>query len=86
MVEGMLRRGEKVTVWNRTASKARALQNAGATVAATPAEAVAGATRVQMTLTDDASVDEVMAGLQGNLAPGAVVVDHTTTSPAGTIA
>ena len=36
MVEGMLRRGDAVTVWNRTESKARALEQFGAKVAATP--------------------------------------------------
>jgi 3-hydroxyisobutyrate dehydrogenase len=30
MVEGMLRRGDAVTVWNRTEAKARALEAAGA--------------------------------------------------------
>src|SRR5258706_477415 len=46
MVEGMLRRGDAVTVWNRTASKAPALESQGATVAASPGDAVAGADRV----------------------------------------
>ena len=34
MVEGMLRRGDTVTVWNRTEAKARALEAKGAKVAA----------------------------------------------------
>ena len=37
MVEGMLKRGDSVTVWNRTESKARALERAGAKVAASAA-------------------------------------------------
>ena len=61
MVEGMLRRGDAVTVWNRTEAKARALEAAGAQVAATPGDAVAGAERVHMTLPDDAVVDEMLA-------------------------
>jgi 3-hydroxyisobutyrate dehydrogenase len=85
MVEGMLRRGDAVTVWNRSEAKARALEAFGATVAATPAAAVASADRVHMTLSDDAAVDEVMAKFAGALPAGAVVIDHTTTSPAGTI-
>ena len=48
MVEGMLKRGDSVTVWNRTESKARALEAAGAKVAASPGVAVAGAERVHM--------------------------------------
>jgi 3-hydroxyisobutyrate dehydrogenase-like beta-hydroxyacid dehydrogenase len=72
-----------VTVWNRTASKARALGVFGAAVATSPEEAVSGVERVHMALSDDAAVD----GMLERLAPSvgrAVVVDHTTTSPAGT--
>jgi 3-hydroxyisobutyrate dehydrogenase len=83
MVEGMLRRGDAVTVWNRTAAKARALEASGAAVAATPADAVAGADRVHMTLPDDAVVDELMAAVLPKLRRDAVVVDHSTTSPRG---
>lgn len=84
MVEGMLRRGDAVTVWNRTASKARALESHGATVAASPGEAVAGADRVHMTLPDDAVVDQIVDGFLPRLRPGAVVVDHSTTAPGAT--
>src|SRR5262245_48649313 len=84
MVEGMLRRGDAVTVWNRTESKARALEQFGATVAASPADAVAGANRVHMTLPDDAVVDEIVGAFKPRLRPGATVIDHTTTSPRGT--
>jgi 3-hydroxyisobutyrate dehydrogenase len=81
MVEGMLRRGDSVTVWNRTEAKARALQSLGATVAPSPADAAARADRVHMTLSDDAVVDRVMAEIGPTLAPHTVVIDHTTTSP-----
>lgn len=84
MVEGMLRRGDAVTVWNRTESKARALEQMGAVVAATPGDAVAAAEHVHLTLADDAAVDEVMAGVIPRLTPGAIVIDHSTTSPRGT--
>ncbi|MBI3493462.1 MAG: NAD(P)-dependent oxidoreductase [Acidobacteria bacterium] len=84
MVEGMLRRGDAVTVWNRTEAKARALERLGAKVAATPADAVAGADRVHMTLPDDAVVDRIVASFTTRLQPGAIVVDHSTTSPRGT--
>jgi 3-hydroxyisobutyrate dehydrogenase len=86
MAEGMLRRGDAVTAWNRTASKARALESNGAHVAPTPGEAVAGAERVHMTFSDDSVVDAIVAEFLPKLAAGAVVIDHTTTSPAGTIA
>jgi 3-hydroxyisobutyrate dehydrogenase len=86
IVDGMLRRGDEVTVWNRTEAKARALEPLGAQVAATPADAVRDAERVQMTLPDDAVVDEVMAAFRPHLRPDAVVIDHSTTSPRGSAA
>jgi 3-hydroxyisobutyrate dehydrogenase-like beta-hydroxyacid dehydrogenase len=81
MAEGMLKRGESVTVWNRTASKAQALEKLGAKVAPTPAEAVADADRVHMTFSDDAVVDGVLSAALPRLRKDAVVIDHTTTSP-----
>jgi 3-hydroxyisobutyrate dehydrogenase len=84
MVEGMLRRGDQVTVWNRTEAKARALESFGAKVAATPGDAVAGASRVHMTLPDDEVVDRIVAAFTPRLADDALVVDHTTASPHGT--
>ena len=86
MVEGMLRRGDAVTVWNRTASKAQALESFGAKAASSPSEAVAGAARVHMTLSDDASVDGLIAQFAPALGKDAVLIDHTTTAPSGTIA
>jgi 3-hydroxyisobutyrate dehydrogenase len=86
MVEGMLRRGDAVTVWNRTEAKARALQSFGAMVAATPGDAVAGADRVHMTLPDDEVVDQIVAALTPRLPKDAIVIDHTTASPRGTAA
>jgi len=86
MVEGMLRRGDAVTVWNRTEAKARRLEASGAKVAATPGDAVAGAERVHMTLPDDAVVDEMMAAVIPRLRQDALVADHSTTSPRGTSA
>jgi 3-hydroxyisobutyrate dehydrogenase len=84
MVERMLKQGDTVTVWNRTASKAHALEAYGATVAATPGDAVAGAGRVHMTLPDDGVVDEIIESVRGRLRPDALVLDHSTTSPRGT--
>jgi 3-hydroxyisobutyrate dehydrogenase len=83
MVEGMLKRGDSVTVWNRTESKARALESLGAKVASSPAEAVVGADRVHMTLPDDAVVNQIGEAIAPRLEPGATVSDHSTTSPAG---
>ena len=84
MVEGMLRRGDTVTVWNRTEAKARALESFGAKVAATPADAVVGAERVHMTFSDDEVVDQMLAAFTPHLQTGTLVIDHTTASPRGT--
>jgi 3-hydroxyisobutyrate dehydrogenase len=84
--EAAAKRGDRVTVWNRSADKARALEDFGITVAATPADAVRGASRVHLVLKDDAVVDAVIAAARAGLAPGAVLVDHSTTLPAFTIA
>jgi 3-hydroxyisobutyrate dehydrogenase-like beta-hydroxyacid dehydrogenase len=83
MVENLLRRGNGVTVWNRTESKARALEAFGARVAQTPEEAVGGVERVHMALSDDAAVDAMVDRIAAP-AGSAIIVDHTTTSPAGT--
>jgi 3-hydroxyisobutyrate dehydrogenase-like beta-hydroxyacid dehydrogenase len=83
MVEAMLRRGDSVTVWNRTEAKARALETLGAKVAATAADAVASADRVHMTLPDDAVVDQIVASVAPRLRKGALIIDHSTTSPKG---
>jgi 3-hydroxyisobutyrate dehydrogenase-like beta-hydroxyacid dehydrogenase len=85
IAENLLRRGDRVTVWNRTAAKAAALTRAGALVAASIGEAVAGAERVHLVLSDDDAVDSVLGGALPHLAAGAVIIDHTTTSPTGTI-
>jgi 3-hydroxyisobutyrate dehydrogenase-like beta-hydroxyacid dehydrogenase len=85
LVEAAAGRGERVTVWNRTADKARALGAAlGVAVADTPADAARGAERVHLVLADDDAVDAVVAALRPGLDPGATVVDHTTTQPART--
>jgi 3-hydroxyisobutyrate dehydrogenase-like beta-hydroxyacid dehydrogenase len=85
LAEGLLARGgTQLMVWNRSPGKAAPLGAGGATVAPTPAAAVAGAERVHLILRDDDSVEEVIGALRPGLAPGAVIVDHTTTLPART--
>src|SRR5579863_4117293 len=84
-VRAMINKGEKVQVWNRTVAKATALEQYGAIAKTTPAEAVKGADRIHLTLKDDASVDEVLAVAAAGLQPGAVIIDHTTTSVEGAI-
>lgn len=83
MVESMLRRGLAVRVWNRTLSKARALEFHGATVADTPAAAVSGADEIHLIVSDDEAVDDVLAQIAPHVGASAIVIDHTTASPAG---
>jgi 3-hydroxyisobutyrate dehydrogenase len=83
-VRALRRRGEDVQVWNRTPARARALAAEGAVAFDEPADAVRGAARVHLTLSDDAAVDDVLERASPGLAPGAVIVDHTTTSPDAT--
>ncbi len=85
LAEAAARRGEQVTVWNRTAAKAEALAKVGARVAKSPREAATGAERVHLALSDDAAVDAVLEQC-GDALRDALVIDHTTASPAGTAA
>jgi 3-hydroxyisobutyrate dehydrogenase len=84
-VRALRRNGHEVRVWNRSPARAEAVAaETGAQAFADPAEAVRGATRVHLTLSDDASVDDVLERARPGLASGAVLVDHTTTSASGT--
>ena len=80
--EAAAKRGDSVTVWNRSSDKAQALAQFGIAIAATPAAAVRGASRVHIVLKDDAVVDEVIAAARPGLGADAVLIDHTTTLPA----
>ena len=81
----LAKRGETVRVWNRTPDKARALASESITPVADAAEAVRGATRVHVVVSDDAAVDSVLAAAGPGFAHGALVIDHSTTSPAGAL-
>jgi 3-hydroxyisobutyrate dehydrogenase len=84
MVERALKSGTPVTVWNRTAAKARALEAYGAIVANSARDAVTAAERVHFVLQDDGAVDAVLDQIAPALKADAVIVDHSTTSPSGT--
>lgn len=85
-VRALRRRGEEVHVWNRSAEKARALEAVGAKVFDDPAAAARGASRVHLTLSDDAAVEAVLDRARAGFDDGAIIVDHTTTSPGGAAA
>jgi 3-hydroxyisobutyrate dehydrogenase len=82
-VRALRRRGEDVHVWNRTGEKAFALQDCGARAFDDPKEAVRGATRLHLALSDDASVDEVLDRASDGFGKGLVIVDHSTTTAHG---
>ena len=70
--------GHELTVWNRTAAKASALQ---ATVAPTPAAVAEAVEQVHLCLFDSAAVREVLTGDHGLRTTdlrGKLLVDHTT--------
>ncbi|MDR3715273.1 MAG: NAD(P)-dependent oxidoreductase [Puia sp.] len=78
-------RGIAVHVWNRTPSKALALEQYGAKAFEHAADAVKGADTIHLALKDDATVDEILAKASPGFSPGATIIDHTTTSAAGAI-
>lgn len=82
-VRAMLKKGEEVHVWNRTASRAKALEAEGAKAFENVAEAVKGADRIHLTLKDDESVNEVLEKASAGFEPGVIIIDHTTTSAEG---
>ncbi len=84
-VRAMRQNGEQVQVWNRTAARAKALEAYGAKAFDDVAEAVKGAATIHVTLKDDATVDEVLAAATKGFSPGAVIIDHTTTSAQGAV-
>jgi 3-hydroxyisobutyrate dehydrogenase-like beta-hydroxyacid dehydrogenase len=84
MAGHLVRWGHEVTVWNRSAARAeRFLAGHAARRAASPEQAARGADFVFVCVGRDADVREVVLGEGGalaGLAPGAVLVDHTTAS------
>lgn len=83
MARRLLGAGLELTVWNRDGAKAAPLAGEGARVAASPAEAVAGASHVITMLTDGSVVEHVLfeSGTAGALAAGATVIDMSSIRP-----
>lgn len=84
-VKAMRQKGEEVQVWNRTYSKAQALEAVGAKAFEVVSEAVQGADVIHVTLKDDATVNEVLNHAVSGFKKGAIVIDHTTTSAEGAV-
>lgn len=81
MVRNLLGGGHEVCVYNRTLAKARTLEADGATLAATPREAAAGADAIFSMVTDDAASracwDDALAA---DLEPGALAIESSSVS------
>jgi 3-hydroxyisobutyrate dehydrogenase len=82
-VRAMLKHGQEVHVWNRTASKAIGLESVGAKAFSTPAEAVKGSKRIHLALSDDAAVDSVLKQASTDFEKDVIIIDHTTTTATG---
>nr|WP_279388404.1 NAD(P)-dependent oxidoreductase [Tamaricihabitans halophyticus] len=82
MAHRLLESGYEVTVYNRTADKARPLVDAGARLVRTPAEVVDGADVVVLSLSDDAAVEQLLFGeLVPAAGKGTTIVDTSAVSP-----
>ncbi len=83
MAENLLKAGYGVTVFNRSSENPQALAKLGATVAATPAEAVQNADLVITMLPNGSVVSEIlMGGVFGAAQPGTLFVDMSSIHPA----
>jgi 3-hydroxyisobutyrate dehydrogenase-like beta-hydroxyacid dehydrogenase len=80
MAANLLKAGHQVAVWNRSPGRDRALVAAGATRAATPAEAAAGEVVLTM-LADDRALEAVAFGPDGLVGAPALHLSHSTISP-----
>jgi 3-hydroxyisobutyrate dehydrogenase-like beta-hydroxyacid dehydrogenase len=77
----LVKAGHEVAVWNRSATKARSLVDAGAILAGSPREAAAGREAVFSMLADDAALDAVLSGKDGlleGLQPGGLHISMST--------
>ena len=80
MAANLARAGLQVRAWDRTASHAAALVKDGATIAASPAQAVQGAQILITMLADGPATDQALRGPDGELdiTPGLIWVQMAT--------
>ena len=79
----LLKKGEQVQVWNRTPDKAKVLETDGAKAFEQITEAVKGANRIHIIMSDDQAVDEVLNNASPAFEKDVIIIDHTTTSASG---
>ncbi|AGJ56928.1 3-hydroxyisobutyrate dehydrogenase [Streptomyces sp. PAMC 26508] len=80
MTRTLLTAGHPVTVWNRTAGRADGLVEDGATLAATPREAIEASGLVLLSLTDYQAMYDVLGGATASLA-GRTLVNLSSDTP-----
>jgi 3-hydroxyisobutyrate dehydrogenase-like beta-hydroxyacid dehydrogenase len=84
MAGRLLAAGYDLTVYNRGRERARPLEERGATVASTPAQAARNVEIVIVSVADDAAAEAVITGTDGALSaarPGAIIINTSTVSP-----
>ena len=87
MARNILHAGHELTVFNRTREKEESLAAAGASRAATPKAAAAGAELIVTCVSDTPDVRELVLGENGVIhgaAPGSLLADMSTISPSAT--
>jgi 3-hydroxyisobutyrate dehydrogenase len=87
MAANLRRAGFEVTVWNRTSGRAADLVELGAREASTPGAVAAASDVVVCCVSDTPDVEAVLFGDDGvasGIAPGSLVIDCSTISPAAT--
>jgi 3-hydroxyisobutyrate dehydrogenase len=85
MAGNLARAGHALRVYNRSPQRMQPLVAAGATGCASPAEAARGAAFVVSMVADDQATRQVMLGPDGVIpaaAPGTVIIDSSTNTPA----
>jgi len=80
MTRTLLAAGHPVTVWNRTAGRADGVVTAGATLAATPADAVEASDLVILSLTDYQAMYDILDSATASLA-GRTLVNLSSDTP-----
>ena len=88
MTRNLLKAGQDVTAWNRTAARMDEFAAAGAKTASSPAELAARCDVILVCVSDTPDVEQVLFGVNGvgaGVKPGALVVDHSTISPQKTV-
>lgn len=81
MARRLLALGHQVSVWNRTAERAKPLVDAGCSLVTELATLPAGTDAVITMLTDDAALDQVYAGGLLDKAAGHLIIDMSTVQP-----